>query len=117
MEIPSPYTPPTEIGSDPSRADLDRKKKFWKRSIWITLALFLIPPMIGLIGTVIGMRRAFAAIGDSGIGDPTALAAAIGETLIATASGFILSIPCLVLLIISIVRFRSYRAKLRTLSA
>ena len=44
-------------------------------------------PMIGLLGTVTGMIRAFATARRSGIGDPSSLAAAIGEVLVATASG------------------------------
>jgi biopolymer transport protein ExbB len=50
-------------------------------------------PMIGLLGTVTGMIKAFATLGSSGIGDPSSLAAAIGEVLVATASGLIIAIP------------------------
>lgn len=50
-------------------------------------------PMIGLLGTVTGMIRAFAKLGSSGIGDPSGLSAAIGEVLVATASGLIIAIP------------------------
>jgi biopolymer transport protein ExbB len=50
-------------------------------------------PMIGLLGTVTGMIKAFATLGSSGIGDPSSLAAAIGEVLVATASGLFIAIP------------------------
>jgi biopolymer transport protein ExbB len=50
-------------------------------------------PMIGLLGTVTGMIKAFATLGSSGIGDPSSLAAAIGEVLVATASGLMIAIP------------------------
>ena len=50
-------------------------------------------PMIGLLGTVFGMISAFATLGTSGIGDPGKLAGAIGEVLIATASGLLIAIP------------------------
>lgn len=50
-------------------------------------------PMVGLLGTVSGMRSAFANLGTSGIGDPTKLAESIGEVLIATASGLFIAIP------------------------
>jgi biopolymer transport protein ExbB len=50
-------------------------------------------PMIGLLGTVTGMIGAFAVLGGSGIGDPSALSAKIGEVLVATASGLIIAIP------------------------
>ena len=50
-------------------------------------------PMIGLLGTVTGMIRAFAVLGSQGIGDPSSLSAAIGEVLVATASGLFIAIP------------------------
>lgn len=50
-------------------------------------------PMIGLTGTVTGMMNAFENLGSSGIGDPSGLAKAIGEVLIATASGLFIAIP------------------------
>lgn len=50
-------------------------------------------PMVGLLGTVSGMRGAFASLGSSGIGDPAALSGHIGEVLIATAAGLFIAIP------------------------
>lgn len=50
-------------------------------------------PMIGLLGTVTGMIKAFAKLGASGIGDPSGLSAAIGEVLVATAAGLVIAIP------------------------
>jgi biopolymer transport protein ExbB len=50
-------------------------------------------PMIGLLGTVTGMIKAFDNIGSAGIGDPSGLSAAIGEVLVATASGLFIAIP------------------------
>lgn len=111
METGSPYSPPTEIGSHPSPAELGGKKIFWRRAIWVALTLFVIPPAL----TILAMIKAFTALGDHGIGDPSALAAAIGETIIALIASLIFSIPGLALLIISLVRFRSYRTKLRAL--
>jgi biopolymer transport protein ExbB len=53
----------------------------------------VVAPMVGLTGTVIGMIKAFKELGSSGIGDPSGLAAAIGEVLVATAAGLIVAIP------------------------
>jgi len=50
-------------------------------------------PMIGLTGTVTGMMRAFEGLGTEGIGDPSKLAAAIGEVLVATLSGLAIAVP------------------------
>lgn len=56
----------------------------------------VIAPMIGLLGTVIGMIGAFAVLGSTGISNPQALAARIGEVLFATASGLFIAIPAFI---------------------
>jgi biopolymer transport protein ExbB len=53
-------------------------------------------PMIGLLGTVSGMIAAFDTLGTSGIGDPSKLASAIGEVLVATFSGLFVAIPAFI---------------------
>lgn len=53
----------------------------------------VISPMIGLLGTVIGMMGAFAVLGQAGVSDPRALSLRIGEVLMATAAGLFLAIP------------------------
>jgi biopolymer transport protein ExbB len=53
----------------------------------------VVTPMMGLLGTVTGMIKAFSTLGSSGIGDPSSLSGAIGEVLIATASGLVIAIP------------------------
>lgn len=52
-------------------------------------------PMVGLLGTVSGMIKAFETLGVSGGSDPAKLANAISEALITTAAGLIVAIPCL----------------------
>ncbi len=54
-------------------------------------------PMIGLLGTVTGMKGAFGALSTEGAGNAGALAAHIGEVLVATASGLAVSIPAFIL--------------------
>lgn len=56
----------------------------------------VIAPMIGLLGTVIGMMGAFAVLGSSGVADPRTLALRIGEVLMATASGLFIAIPAFI---------------------
>ncbi|MCE9609251.1 MAG: MotA/TolQ/ExbB proton channel family protein [Chthoniobacter sp.] len=56
----------------------------------------VVSPMIGLLGTVIGMMGAFAVLGTSGMKNPGALAGKIGEVLLATASGLFIAIPAFV---------------------
>jgi biopolymer transport protein ExbB len=54
-----------------------------------------ISPLLGLLGTVIGMIKVFAAIMASGVGNPGALAGGISEALITTAAGLSVAIPSL----------------------
>jgi biopolymer transport protein ExbB len=53
----------------------------------------VVTPMMGLTGTVLGMIRAFSALGTHGIGNPAELAGAIGEVLVATLTGLAVAIP------------------------
>ncbi len=52
-----------------------------------------VAPMLGLLGTVSGMIKAFQTIGSQGMGKPEVLAGNIGEALITTATGLIIAIP------------------------
>lgn len=54
-----------------------------------------ISPLLGLLGTVVGMIRLFLAILKSGVGDAARLAGGIGEALISTAAGLLVAIPAL----------------------
>lgn len=56
----------------------------------------VISPMIGLLGTVIGMMGAFAVLGASGMSNPKELSLKISEVLLATAAGLFIAIPAFV---------------------
>jgi len=53
-------------------------------------------PLMGLLGTVLGMIRTFNAITTEGIGNPAMLAGGIAEALITTAAGLTVAIPALI---------------------
>ncbi len=55
-----------------------------------------IAPLLGLLGTVIGMVKVFAAITVHGVGNPGVLAGGISEALITTAAGLSVAIPTLI---------------------
>lgn len=52
-----------------------------------------ISPLLGLLGTVIGMIKVFSSIMISGVGDAQVLAGGISQALITTASGLTVAIP------------------------
>jgi len=67
-----------------------------------------VTPLLGLLGTVIGMIKVFAAITTQGVGNPTVLAGGISEALITTAAGLLVAIP-------SLIFYRYFRGKVNEL--
>lgn len=67
-----------------------------------------ISPLIGLLGTVIGMIKVFAVITAEGVGNPETLAGGISEALITTATGLVVAIP-------SLIFYRYFRGKINKL--
>ena len=55
-----------------------------------------ISPLLGLLGTVIGMIQVFSVITSVGVGDPGELAGGISKALITTAAGLSVAIPSLI---------------------
>lgn len=55
-----------------------------------------IAPLLGLLGTVLGIISSFLAITDGAMQDPTLLAAGVSQALITTAAGMVVAIPALV---------------------
>ncbi|ELP97126.1 MotA/TolQ/ExbB proton channel family protein [Xanthomonas translucens] len=53
-------------------------------------------PLLGLLGTVVGMIQMFLGILDRGVGDVNQLAGGIGKALVCTATGMIIAVPALV---------------------
>lgn len=58
-------------------------------------AISNLAPMLGLLGTVLGMIRAFTVIARAGTGRPELIASGISEALLTTAAGLIVAIPTL----------------------
>ncbi|MCW8870928.1 MAG: MotA/TolQ/ExbB proton channel family protein [Proteobacteria bacterium] len=56
-------------------------------------AIAEVAPLLGLLGTVIGMMKVFANIMEFGVGDANQLAGGISQALTTTAAGLIVAIP------------------------
>ncbi len=63
-----------------------------------------ITPLLGLLGTVIGMIKVFTTITTVGVGNPAQLAGGISQALITTAGGLMVAIP-------SLIFYRYFRGK------
>ncbi len=57
----------------------------------------LIGPLLGLLGTVIGLIEMFLTVMVSGVGDPMKMAGGIGQALVCTAAGLVVAIPAYIL--------------------
>ncbi len=55
-----------------------------------------IAPLLGLLGTVVGMIEVFSVITAQGVGSPTELAGGISKALLTTAAGIIIAVPALI---------------------
>ena len=69
------------------------------------MAAVIIPPMIGLLGTAVGMVQAFGILSESGEADPDALAGSISVPLVTTMWGLAVSAAAFFVLIGVLIRF------------
>ena len=79
----------------------------------LTGLVAVISPLIGLMGTVLGMRRTFETMGAKGVKDANELSQGIGEVLVSTASGLVIAFIGLAAAILFLVLALVERRKLR----
>ena len=68
----------------------------YERRLNLLASVMSISPMLGLLGTVTGMIRAFTNISKYGAGDAAVVADGIAEALLTTAAGLMIAIPVIV---------------------
>ncbi|TET22777.1 MAG: MotA/TolQ/ExbB proton channel family protein [Candidatus Cloacimonadota bacterium] len=66
---------------------------FLDRGMLVIAAVAGVAPLMGFLGTVSGMIRAFDAIAAAGTIDPVLVSSGISEALITTATGLVIAIP------------------------
>ena len=105
---------------DGDMEELEKTKKaktFWGKALWISGVGIVLPPMIGLTGTVIGMVRAFGTLQAQGEADPSELAGSISLALYTTLFGMGFSVIALIAFVISLVLFMKHRRNIELLAA
>jgi biopolymer transport protein ExbB len=53
-------------------------------------------PLMGLLGTITGMMASFEVLSEKGVNEPNAITGGVAEALIATATGLVIALVCLV---------------------
>lgn len=88
---------------DPEEAEerlqiaLSQQKLFLERNLGILGTMAASAPLVGLLGTVWGIMRAFHDMGSTGSAAPSVVAAGVAEALVTTAIGLIIAVPALML--------------------
>ncbi|RLC45616.1 MAG: MotA/TolQ/ExbB proton channel family protein [Candidatus Cloacimonadota bacterium] len=67
-----------------------------EKGLMILETVAAVTPILGLLGTVVGMIKVFNVISVQGVGEASALSGGISEALISTAAGLTVGIPALI---------------------
>ncbi|MFF7710944.1 MotA/TolQ/ExbB proton channel family protein [Pseudomonas sp. NPDC007930] len=66
------------------------------RSLWIIETIVTAAPLLGLLGTILGIIDTFKALASAGVSDPGQISAGIGTALYATGLGIAIALFCVV---------------------
>jgi biopolymer transport protein ExbB len=72
-----------------------RHTKEMERYMWVLDTLITMAPLLGLLGTIIGIMVSFNVISETGVSHPTAITGGVALALLNTAAGLIIAILCL----------------------
>jgi len=70
-------------------------EKVLGRWLWVLETIVTAAPLLGLLGTITGMIRAFKLFGNQGLVDPSGVTGGVAEALIATALGLFIALVAL----------------------
>ena len=77
-------------------ATTEASQSYLGKNLVVLSTIGNVAPLLGLLGTIVGMITAFEAIAVAGTGDPQAVAGGISQALVTTATGLIVAIPTIV---------------------
>ncbi|MGD8395040.1 MAG: MotA/TolQ/ExbB proton channel family protein [Candidatus Eiseniibacteriota bacterium] len=76
---------------------LSQQKLLLERGVGVLGTMAAVAPLIGLLGTVWGIMRAFHDMALSGSAAPSVVAAGVAEALVTTAAGLVVAVPAVLL--------------------
>lgn len=76
-------------------AEALQEERRLKDRMWVLDTAVTMAPLLGLLGTIIGIVSSFHVMSISGLGKPTQITGGVAEALIATATGLVIAIVAL----------------------
>jgi biopolymer transport protein ExbB len=89
--------PDSEKTEEQLQVSLSQQRLLLENNLGILGTMAAVAPLIGLLGTVWGIMRAFRDMSSTGSAAPAIVAAGIAEALTTTAAGLIIAVPALML--------------------
>jgi biopolymer transport protein ExbB len=86
-----------KIADDAAEQAYIRVQHKLTQRLWMLDTIVTAAPLLGLLGTILGIFDTFTALAKSGISDPQGVSAGIGTALLATAMGICAALICVVI--------------------
>ena len=88
------HFPPDEL-----EKTLARRAQLWmsplEKRLEVLDTIITAAPLMGLLGTITGMMASFKVLSTAGVNEPNAITGGVAEALIATATGLVIALFCL----------------------
>ncbi|PTB22546.1 MotA/TolQ/ExbB proton channel family protein [Trinickia symbiotica] len=82
----------TEARIETAAANIERDMS---RGLWLLETIVTAAPLLGLLGTIVGMMRSFRLIGGDGLVSPAGVSGGVAQALVATAIGLVIALIAL----------------------
>ena len=76
-------------------AAAQRIERDMSRGLWLLETIVTAAPLVGLLGTIVGMMHSFKVIGGDGLVNPAGVSGGVAQALIATAIGLVIALVAL----------------------
>lgn len=95
----------------------ERSQNLLKARLGVFGTISFIAPLLGLLGTVLGIMRSFHDLALSGSGGPTIIAAGIAEALVTTVAGIAVAVPSAIIYNYFTTRLRNLMVRVDTFTS
>ena len=79
------------------QVSLSQQKMLLEKNLGVLGTMAAVAPLIGLLGTIWGIMRAFQSMSLTGSTSPSVVASGVAEALLTTAAGIIIAVPAILL--------------------